>query len=134
MLLAVCQECDVEVDRKVVPGIAFGFAGGIGNSGSVCGAVAGGVMALSLLTEKGETMGEALRALGMAGEFRRRFEAEMKTISCRELTGLDLSTEEGIEQLMSSDISQTVCFPAVGLAYKLALDLLKEASESDSEH
>ena len=52
----------------------------------------------------------------------------MGTINCRELTGLDLTTPEGIQQLMSSDTPQKVCFPAVGLAYRLAVDLLKENS------
>jgi hypothetical protein len=52
----------------------------------------------------------------------------MGTINCRELTELDLSTEEGVEQFMSSDIPQTVCFPAVGVAYRLVVDLLTETS------
>jgi hypothetical protein len=52
----------------------------------------------------------------------------METINCRELTGVDLITKEGINQLMSFDIPQTVCFPAVGAAYRLAVDLLKETS------
>ena len=73
-------------------------------------------------------MEEALRTLAVAQEFRRRFEAEMETINCRELTGADLTTEEGIEQFMSSDTPQTVCFPAVGVAYRLVVDLLKETS------
>jgi hypothetical protein len=64
----------------------------------------------------------------VAQEFRRRFEAEMKTINCRELTGIDLSTEEGLKQFMGSDVPQTVCFPAVGTAYRLAVDLLREDS------
>jgi C_GCAxxG_C_C family probable redox protein len=126
VLLAVCQEFEVEVDSEIVPRIAFGFAGGIGNTGAVCGAVAGAVMAISLKMEKGDTMDEAMHVLGVVGEFRRRFEAEMGTVSCRELTGLDLSTEEGVAQLMSSDIPQTACFPAVSTAYELAVDLLKE--------
>jgi hypothetical protein len=41
---------------------------------------------------------------------------------------VDLSTPEGIEQLMGSDIPKTVCFPAVGVAYRLVVDLLKETS------
>lgn len=130
MLLAVCQELDVEIDEKIVPRIAFGFAGGIGNSGSVCGAVAGAVMAISLKMERGETMDEVLRPLEVLREFRRRFEAEMKSISCRELTGLDLSTEEGVEKLMNSDIPQNVCFPAVARAYELAVDLLGDRHHS----
>jgi hypothetical protein len=44
------------------------------------------------------------------------------------MTGVDLSTKEGIEQYMSSDKPQTVCFPAVGIAYQLVGDLLKEPS------
>ena len=52
----------------------------------------------------------------------------METISCRELTGADLTTEEGIEQFMGSDIPQTVCFPAVATAYRIVVELLKETS------
>jgi hypothetical protein len=66
--------------------------------------------------------------LAVAQEFRRRFEAEMETISCRELTGVDLTTEDGIEQLMTSDIPMTACFPAVATAHRLAVELLKEPS------
>jgi hypothetical protein len=73
-------------------------------------------------------MEEGLGALRVVQEFRRRFEAEMETITCRELTGADLSTEEGIKQYMSSDTPQTVCFPAVGMAYRLVVDLLRENS------
>jgi C_GCAxxG_C_C family probable redox protein len=122
----VCQELDLKADNEIIPHISFGFAGGIGNTGSVCGAVAGAVMAISLKLGRGETMEEMFRTLGVVQEFSRKFEAEMGTINCRELTGLDLGTEEGITQLMSSDIPQTVCTPAVGHAYLLVLDLLRE--------
>jgi len=120
----VCQEFGIK--NEIIPRIATCFAGGIGNTGAVCGAVAGAVMAIGLKKERGDTMEEALRTLAVAQEFRRRFEAEMETINCRELTGADLSTPEGIEQFMGSDTPQTVCFPAVGAAYRLVVDLLKE--------
>lgn len=71
-------------------------------------------------------MEESLRTLEVVKEFRRRFEDQMGTISCRDLTGADLSTEEGVAQFMESDIPQTVCFPAVGAAYQIAVDLLNE--------
>jgi len=124
----VCQEFQIEVENDVIPRIAFGFAGGLGNTGAVCGAVAGAVMAIGLKRGRADTMEEALRELAVPREFRRRFEAEMGTISCRELTGVDLTTEEGLQQFMNSDTPQTVCFPAVGAAYRLVVDLLKETS------
>jgi hypothetical protein len=52
----------------------------------------------------------------------------MGTINCRELTGSDLSTNKGIEHYMRSDKPKTVCFPAVGVAYRLVVDLLKETT------
>ena len=122
----MCQE--FEIENEVIPRIAFFFGGGIGNTGAVCGAVCGAMMALGLKMEKPDTMEEALSSLAVAQEFRRRFEAEMGTINCRELTGADLTTEEGVAQYMGSDTPQTVCFPAVGAAYRLVVDLLKETS------
>jgi C_GCAxxG_C_C family probable redox protein len=122
----VCQE--FEIENEIIPRIASCFAGGIGNTGAVCGAVVGAVMAIGLMKKRGDTMEDYLRNLAVAREFRSRFEAEMKTINCRELTGEDLTTPEGIEQFMGSDTPKTVCFPAVGAAYRLVLDLLKETS------
>ena len=131
MLLAVCQEFEIETENDLIPRIASGFAGGIGNTGAVCGAVVGAVMAISLKLGRADTMEGSLRRLAVSGELRRRFETEMGTISCRELTGVDLSTKKGIEQYMSSDKPMTVCFPAVGAAYRLVVDLLKETSRAE---
>jgi C_GCAxxG_C_C family probable redox protein len=122
----VCQEFGLESESGAIPKIAYGFAGGIGNTGAVCGAVAGAVMAIGLKLGRADTMEGMLQNLGVAREFRRRFEAEMGDIGCRELTGLDLSTEESLAQLMNSDIPQKVCFPAVGAAYRLGVELLGE--------
>ncbi len=124
----MCQELQLEPENDVIPKIASGFGGGIGNTGAVCGAVVGAVMAISLMMERGDTMEDWLRIASATREFRHRFEAEMGTINCRELTGVDLNTEEGMKQAMSSDLSQKVCFPAVGTAYRLVLDLLQETT------
>jgi len=130
VLLAVCQEFGIEVAKDVIPQIAVGFAGGIGNTGSVCGAVVGAVMAIGLIRGRGETMQAMLENLALAQEFRQRFEAEMGNIGCRELTGLDLSTEEGLKQSMATDTAQRVCFPAVATSFQLVTALLKEANQT----
>lgn len=126
MLLAVCQELGLEPENTAIPGIASGFAGGIGNTGAVCGAVVGAVMAIGLKLGRAETVEGMLQNLGVVREFRRRFQAEMGDIGCRELTGLDLTAQEDMARLMSSDIPKKVCFPAVAAAYRLAVEILKE--------
>jgi C_GCAxxG_C_C family probable redox protein len=122
----VSQEFGIE--SEIIPQIASAFPGGIGNTGSVCGAVIGAVMGIGLVRGRSEDMEEMLGTLAVGQEFRRRFEAEMETINCRELTEIDLTTQEGLEQLMTSDIPATVCFPAVGVAYRLVVDLLRESA------
>ncbi len=125
-MLAVCQKFELASGNGIIPRIASGFADGLGNTGAVCGAVIGAVMAISLKQKPAKTMEKALENLAVSRKFRRRFEIEMGTISCRELTGADITTQEGIDRYMSSDIPQTVCFPAVSVAYRLVVDLLKE--------
>jgi len=126
----VCQDSGIE--SEFIPRIASCFGGGIGNTGAVCGAVAGAMMAIGLRVKRGDTMEEWLRTAAVAKEFRRRFEVEMETINCRELTGADSTTEQGRDKFMNSDIPMTVCVPAVGMAYRLATDLLKEIEEEES--
>lgn len=122
----MCQHFDRDFPDDVIPRIATGFAGGVGNSGATCGAVIGGAMGLSLEMDWGVTMEEALGALATVGDFRRRFEEAMGSISCGDLTGADLTTPEGIQRYMESDIPQTVCFPAVATAYRLVVEMLDE--------
>lgn len=116
----------MEKENYIIPKIASGFAGGIGNTGAVCGAVVGAVMAIGLRFHQKNTMEESLQNLTVASNFRSRFEDEVGSISCRELTGIDLTTDEGVKQLMKSDIPQKVCFPAVGAAYRIVVELLNE--------
>ncbi len=119
----MCQ--DYNIENELIPKIATCFGGGIGNTGSVCGAVIGATMAIGIVRKRSTNIEEWLATAEIAREFRRRFEDEMQTISCRELTGVDLSTNEGREDLMNSEIAMTVCFPAVAHAYRIVSDLLK---------
>ncbi len=123
-MLAVCQELDL--DSGLVPRIATAFGGGIGRTGAVCGAVVGGTMAIGLRHGREQASQPHDRAYALAQEFRRRFEDEMGTISCRELTGLDLTTSEGLERFRGSDLPETVCRRARGVAFRAVMQLLGE--------
>ena len=119
----MCQRQGIK--DEVIPRIATAFGGGMGGTGSVCGAVVGAVMAVGLRHGRAEPSERDARAYALNQELRRRFEAEMGSIGCRELTGMDLSTPEGVKRFYGSDVPRTVCFPAVGVAYRTAMDLLQ---------
>jgi C_GCAxxG_C_C family probable redox protein len=126
-LLAVCQELGIE--NELVPRIATAFGGGMSGTGAVCGAVTGAAMAIGIKHGREDPAQPRDQAYALFQEFRRRFEAEMGHISCRELTGFDLSTPEGLEAYWNSDVPVRVCLRAGGVAFDIVLELLKDAEQ-----
>ena len=122
-MLAVCQELGME--NEVIPRIATAFGGGIGGGGVICGAVVGSVMAIGLKYGREEPSQPRDKAYALALEFCRRFQEEMGSLSCRELTGIDLSTPEGQKAFYSSDVPIRVCLRAGGTAFRLVMELLE---------
>lgn len=122
MLLAVCQH--LAIQEPAVPRIATAFGGGIAGAGAVCGAVVGAVMAIGLRHGRQDASERDTQAYALAQELCRRFGAAMGALECRALTGMDLSTREGVKRFYASEVPTKVCLPAVGLAYELAIELL----------
>jgi len=126
-LLAVCQELGIE--NELVPRIATAFGGGMSGTGAVCGAVAGAAMAIGIKHGREDPEQSRDHAYELFREFRRRFEAEMGHVCCRELTGFDLSTPEGYEGYWNSDVPIRVCLRAGGFAFDTVMELLKDAEQ-----
>lgn len=126
----MCQRLGLQ--QEGVPAIATAFGGGIGGTGSVCGALVGAVMAIGLTHGRRDSSQRDARAYALTQEMRRRFEAAMGHVDCRELTGMDLSTPEGVKRFYGSEVPRTVCMPAVGTAYTLVMELLAPTGEGRS--
>jgi len=122
--MAVCQELGLK--NELIPRIATPFAGGMARTGEVCGAVVGGLMCIGVKHGRDEVGQSDDKAQGLGGEFLRAFREEMGSLYCRELTGMDLSTPEGLAQFRSSDVPVRVCLRATGFAYEMVLGLLQE--------
>jgi C_GCAxxG_C_C family probable redox protein len=122
--MAVCQELGVK--NELIPRIATPFAGGMARTGEVCGAVVGALMCIGIKHGRDEVGRPEDRAQGLGGDFLRAFREEMGSLECRELTGFDLSTPEGLKQFLSSDVPVKVCLRAVGFTYETVLGLLQE--------
>ncbi len=123
--MAVCQE--LEVKNDLIPRIATAFAGGMGRSGEVCGAVVGAIMCVGIKhgrEEPGQWQADDIPN-GLTQRFLRAFRDEMGSLYCRELTGFDLSTPEGLQAFRKSDVPMRVCLRAVGFAYDETLRLLE---------
>jgi C_GCAxxG_C_C family probable redox protein len=109
--------------------LAGGFGGGIGRMGLTCGAVTGGIMALSLALGASESADqEAKLALyGIVADYIGRLKAYRGTIECRALLdGADLWTQEGRDMVKTRRLAESVCNPMIAMAVEEAERILRE--------
>lgn len=126
MLLAVCKATGL--DWGCIPRIGSGLGGGVGRQGEVCGALTGGVLVVGLVhgrdrAEEKEAK-EAIHA--RAGEFVRRFAQVNGALRCRDLIGLDVSSEEGAREYYARNLQEERCSGFVSNAVRALLELLDE--------
>ena len=91
--MAVAESQGIESD--LLPKIATGFCSGLSRTGGPCGALTGAIMALNLLTGRSEPGASVDRNYALVNELIDQFEGKFGSTNCKQLTGVDLGTEEG---------------------------------------
>lgn len=91
--------------------IAAAFGGGINNSGEMCGAVSGALMLIGLKygsTQPRDAEGRQ-RVESAADRFISDFAGAYGSMKCRDLLGIDISTDDGLQQARQSGVFETRC-------------------------
>jgi C_GCAxxG_C_C family probable redox protein len=114
------------IHSNLIPRVATGFAGGFGRCGSVCGAISGGVIALGLRFGRNEPKKQDRPPHWFGKELMERFEKEFGCINCKDLTGCDLSSEEGRRKYSTEQIWATKCRKYIRGATLIALDIMQK--------
>ncbi len=110
VLLTLYDHMYPNAKNDVIPKIATGFGGGIGRCGSVCGALSGAIMAVSIKYGANEVnAGKKANAYAKTQALYRQFEKQHGSVMCRELVKLDLSTPQGMAKAKQTDVFETVC-------------------------
>jgi C_GCAxxG_C_C family probable redox protein len=99
------------LERSLALRLAQGFGAGMGQKGNICGAVTGAYMVLGLSQRiSTDSPRESLDATyELVREFDRRFKVLHGSVSCRDLTGYDLSTPDGLAEAREKKVFTTVC-------------------------
>lgn len=116
----------LDQDEKALRSIAAAFGGGMGKMQLTCGAVTGAFLALSIYASNKEAgNGEAKEVSGeMVREFSKQFTALQGSLSCREITDVDMNTEEGKKEMEEKQIHGTICARAVEDAVKILEEMM----------
>ena len=90
--------------------VGCGFGGGMRRA-ETCGAVTGALMVLGLRYGPKNPQDKSAKETVYAHviDFCSRFESRCGSITCRDLLGCDLSTLEGKQQAVATDLFKTVC-------------------------
>ena len=123
VLLAVAESLGIHSD--IIPRIATGFCGGVSDTGGICGAVSGAIMAIGLAAGRSAPEQSAEEAYALTRRLLEAFAEEFGSTSCRELTGCDLRTEEGRRAFEENRVALR-CRGYVEGATRLAVQLISE--------
>jgi len=112
--------------NELIPKIATGFGGGIGRSGSVCGALTGVVMSIGIRYGSNEPSPEKrVKAYELARLVYKEFEKRQGNVLCRELIGYDLSDPEELEKARKANVFQDKCTNFIRTAVEIVIQIEK---------
>jgi len=94
----------------------------------VCGAISGGVIALGLKFGRNAEKKQEIKPYWFATELLKRFEKEFGYVTCRELTGCDLATEEGQKKYKDEKMWETKCRKYIEATTTMVFDLISEGA------
>ena len=131
VLQAVAESRDIHSD--IIPRIATGLCAGISRTGGICGAVSGGVLAISMIAGRSSADASRDENHRLTRSFLSQFEGKFGSTSCEELLGCRLDTPEG-QQFFKEHHLRQKCAGFTREAARMASALLEEHSAQTRSH
>ena len=100
----------------------------MGLQGEVCGALTGAALVVGLIHGRDQADDQDAKeaAHTKTGEFVQRFAEINGAVRCRDLTGLDVCTQEGLQAYYARNLQAERCNGVVTNAVRVLLELLDE--------
>jgi C_GCAxxG_C_C family probable redox protein len=112
------------VRSELIPKIATGIGAGFSLNGFTCGTISGATMAIGIKYGRTANDQNPQIAWKKVDKFIEAFKERWKATTCRELTGLDIKTPDGLKEYYKS-IHDYTCTERVKFAVEKALELLQ---------
>lgn len=125
VLQAVVESRGIQSD--LIPKIATGLCAGVSRTGGICGAVSGGVLAISVITGRNNATESREDNHRLVRRFLAECEAQFGSTNCEKLLGCRLDTPEG-QQFFKEHNLREKCAGFTREAARLASQLLSEHS------
>ena len=117
----------LDVGSGVIPKIATGIGAGVSLNGLLCGAVSSVAMAIGIGYGRNNPEENPQPVWNMVDKYVAEFKEKFGYVNCRQLTGLDLKTKEGLKEYFSK-VHDYSCAERIRFAVEKAAEILETKS------
>jgi len=110
------------ISSPLIPKIATGFCSGLSRTNSMCGAVTGGILALSMIYGRSTPSEKVEPAYEKVKQFLNEFEKQNGSLMCEGLIGCNLETDKGMKEFRKKGLRKK-CSGFTGYAAGLVVEL-----------
>ena len=123
VLLALKDHLGIESD--IIPKIGTGIGAGVSLNGLLCGSISSVAMAIGLKYGRTRAEEDPQPIWRMVDKYVAEFKEKFGHVNCRQLTGLDLKTKEGLKEYFEK-VHDYACAARIRFAVKKALEILQK--------
>lgn len=123
VLLTLAEYLDI--DAALIPGIGTAIGAGVSLNGLLCGSVSGVAMAIGLRYGRKTPEESPALAWSVMDDYVAAFKERFRYVNCRQLTGLNLKTKEGLKEYFER-VHDYECAERLKFAVAIAAELLRK--------
>jgi len=123
VLLALSEP--LGIDSELIPKIGTAIGVGVSLNGLLCGSISSVMMLIGAKYGRAEPEESPQPVWQMADQYVAAFREKFRAVNCRQLTGLDLKTQEGLKQYFAR-VHDYECTERLRFAVEKALDMLQK--------
>lgn len=113
----------LDVDPKLIPKIGTGIGAGVSLNGLLCGSISGVAIAIGIKYGRTSSEENPQPIWEMVDRYVAEFKDKFGYVNCRQLTGLDLKTKEGLKQYFAK-VHDYACAERLKFAVEKGLEIL----------
>jgi C_GCAxxG_C_C family probable redox protein len=121
VLLALKEHLDI--DPKLIPKIGTGIGAGVSLNGLLCGSISSVAIAIGIKYGRTSSEENPQPVWKMVDKYVAEFKDRFGYVNCRQLTGLDVKTPEGMKEYLAK-VHDYACAERLKFAVEKAVEIL----------
>lgn len=113
----------LDVDSKLIPKIGTGIGAGVSLNGLLCGSISSVAIAIGIKYGRTSPEESPKRVWDMVDKYVAEFKDKFRYVNCRELTGVNVKTEEGMKTYLAK-VHDHSCVERLKFAVEKAVEIL----------